>query len=177
MKSINQGILFSVTIAIALLGPIKAGAVTREEMQRLADAYPVGSVVICEALLEGNGKDKKSMLTKTRGQVTARKGDVSQLDVSIMFIPTGSSDATLTVSFKQTTTIKDEGNLVVVDRDSFNVSMPLSPASEPAVTKGFVDRLPAGDDLRPFSRTSITTFPSYVVQSPGESSLYCNKES
>lgn len=177
MKSINQGILFSATIAVALLGPINAGAVTREEMQRLTDAYPVGSVVVCEAFLEGNGKDRAPMLTKIRGQVTARKGDVSQLNVSVMFIPTGSSNVTLTMSYKQTTTIKDEGSLVVIDRDSFKVSMPASPASEPILTKSFVDKLPDGDDIRPFSSTKITTFPSYVVQSPGESPLHCNKES
>ena len=117
------------------------------------------------------------MLTKIRGQVTARKGDVSQLNVSVMYIPTGSSNVTLTMSYKQTTTIKDEGSLVVIDRDSFKVSMPASPASEPILTKSFVDKLPDGDDIRPFSSTKITTFPSYVVQSPGESPLHCNKES
>lgn len=169
-------ILLSVNLGIALLNSLNAGAITREGMQKLDAAYPPGSVTICESQFEGNGKDLIPMFVKIRGHTIDRSENVSHSDVHVMFIPHGSSTATITLSYRQTVTMEANGQWAHIDPDSLKVSMPTNPSSEEIVAQGFRDRLPSGKELQPYETTEITDFPSYVVRVSGESPLYCHKD-
>lgn len=170
MKRFCKTVMLPVITGIVFWGPSDTGAVTREEMFKLNAAYPPGSFTICESKLEGNGKDLMPMLAKIRGHIIDRKGNLSHSDVSVMFIPLGASTASLTLSYRQTVTMEDNGQWAHIDPDSLKVSMPA------ILAEGFRNRLPTGKELQPYQTTEITDFPSYVVRIPGESPLYCHKE-
>jgi hypothetical protein len=176
MKRICMTFLLSVSLGIALLNPLNAGAITREGMQKLDAAYPPGSFTICESQLEGNGKELIPMLVKIRGHIIDRSENVSHSDVRVMFIPHGASTATITLSYRQTVTMEADGQWAHIDPDSLKVSMPTNPSSEEIVAQGFHDWLPSGKELQPYETTEITNFPSYVVRVPGEPPLYCHKD-
>ncbi|AGO56994.1 hypothetical protein ACOMDM_21985 [Serratia plymuthica] len=176
MKRFCKTVMLPVITGIVFWGPSDTGAVTREEMFKLNAAYPPGSFTICESKLEGNGKDLMPMLAKIRGHIIDRKDNLSHSDVSVMFIPQGASTASLTLSYRQTVTMEDNGQWAHIDPDSLKVSMPANPASEAILAEGFRNRLPTGKELQPYQTTEITDFPSYVVRIPGESPLYCHKE-
>jgi hypothetical protein len=53
MKRLCKTVLLPMDIGIAVLSPLSADAVTREEMRTLDAAYPPGSFVNCEAELAG----------------------------------------------------------------------------------------------------------------------------
>ncbi|CAI2474939.1 hypothetical protein [Serratia liquefaciens] len=175
MKRLCKTVLLPMNIGIAVLSPLSAGAVTREEMRTLDAAYPPGSIVNCEAELAGNGKNLLPMTTKIRGHIISRAENLSHADVRVMFIPHGSSTATITLSYRQKVIMEENGQRVYIDPESLEVSMPVSPSSEAIVAKGFRDRLPATQEVQPYQTTEITDFPSYVVRVPGESPLYCHK--
>lgn len=175
MKRLCKTVLLPMNIGIAVLSPLSAGAVTREEMRTLDAAYPPGSIVNCEAELAGNGKNLLPMTTKIRGHIISRAENLSHADVRVMFIPHGSSTATITLSYRQKVIMEENGQRVYIDPKSLKVSMPVSPSSEVIVAKGFRDRLPATQEVQPYQTTEITDFPSYVVRVPGESPLYCHK--
>jgi hypothetical protein len=176
MKRLCKTVLLPMNIGIAVLSPLSADAVTREEMRILDAAYPPGSFVNCEGELAGNGKNLLPMTTKIRGHIISRAENLSYADVRMMFIPHGSSTATITLSYRQKVIMEESGQRVYIDPDSLKVSMPVSPSSEAIVAKGFRDGLPATQEIQPYQTTEITDFPSYVVRAPGESPLYCHKE-
>lgn len=176
MKRFCKAVLLPVNGGITLFGPLDARAITREEMRTLDAAYPPGSFVNCEAELAGNGKNLLPMTTKIRGHIISRAENLSHADVRMMFIPHGSSTATITLSYRQKVIMEESGQRVYIDPDSLKVSMPVSPSSEMIVAQGFRDQLPATQEIQPYQTTEITDFPSYVVRVPGESPLYCHKE-
>ncbi|WP_273849596.1 hypothetical protein [Serratia liquefaciens] len=175
MKRFYKTALPLVIGGFILLGSLGSSAVTREEMRTLDAAYPPGSIVNCEAELAGNGKNLLPMTTKIRGHIISRAENLSHADVRVMFIPHGSSTATITLSYRQKVIMEENGQRVYIDPKSLKVSMPVSPSSEVIVAKGFRDRLPATQEVQPYQTTEITDFPSYVVRAPGESPLYCHK--
>lgn len=178
MKQLYKTVLLLVGIGMAVLGSVSAGAITREDMLKLNAAYPPGSVVSCETRLEGNGKNIRPMLLKTRGHIKKRTEKLSQADVSTVFIPQGSSTVTMTVNYQQRATMEEDGELVDIDPDSLTVSFSAAnPAAEAVVAKKMRDILPpSGSDLRPYETAKITVFPAYTISPPGQPPIYCHKE-
>ncbi|MGE6470339.1 hypothetical protein [Serratia proteamaculans] len=108
-KAVLLPVIGGITLFGPLFGPLDARAITREEMRTLDAAYPPGSFVNCEAELAGNGKNLLPMTTKIRGHIISRAENLSYADVRMMFIPHGSSTATITLSYRQKVIMEEGG--------------------------------------------------------------------
>jgi hypothetical protein len=153
-----------------------AGAATNEEMGRLDEAYPRGSVVICRQDLPGDGMVRLPTRLEIRETVISRKADLTTGRGVATWITHDSTapGLTLTYTFRQ----RKNGSSYYSRSDpaSMVVSMPaVGPEGEKTVLEGFRRRLPAGEEFSPFSQIEITDFPSYVVRKPGEPVSYCQK--
>lgn len=154
-----------------------AGAATNEEMSRLDEAYPPGSVVICRQDLPEDGMVRLPTRLEIRETVISRKADLTTGRGVATWITHGSTapGLTLTYMFKQRK--NGSGYYSRIDPASMAVSMPaVGPEGEKTVLEGFRRRLPAGEEFAPFSQTEITDFSSYVVRKPDEPPSYCHKE-
>ncbi len=178
MKYFYNTFLLPTGIGIAVLCSMNVEAITREDMLKLNAAYPAGSVVSCETQLEGNGKNLLPTLLKTRAHIKERTGNLSRADVSVTFLPRGSSTTTMTVNYRSSSTMEDDGELVDIDPDSLTVSFsPANPASDAIVANKMRGSLPpAGSDLRPYTAVKITDFPSYIITPRDQPPTYCLKE-
>lgn len=178
MKHFYKSFLLPTGIGIAVLCSMNVEAITREEMLNLNAAYPPGSVVSCETQLEGNGKNLMPMLLKTRASIKERTEYLSRAEVSITFIPHGSSSTKMTVNYQARATMEEDGERVDIDPDSLTVSfIPENPASAAIVADKMRSSLPpTGSDLRPYKRVKITNFPSFIITPPDQPPTYCFKE-
>ncbi|MCE0829030.1 hypothetical protein LVQ78_23930 [Buttiauxella sp. A2-C2_NF] len=178
MLRLYRRILLLVIISLTLFCSLRSGAVTFEEMLKLDAAYTVGSFIACQAELEGNGRDRQPMLIKVHGQVTDRAENVTRYNVRIQFISKQTSSISLTLSYRQTVTLEENGQIVHIEPDSLTVSMPGSSAiNEGIVAKVFRDRFASEKNHESYKSTEITDFPSYIVRKPDEPPLYCHKDS
>lgn len=153
-----------------------AGAATNEEMTRLEAAYPAGSVVICRQDLPGDGMARLPTRLEVRGTILSREADLTTGQGIATWTTHGSAKPGLTLTFVVTQRKSGSGYYSRIDPASMAVSMPtVGPEGEKTVLEGFRRRLPAGEELAPFSETEITDFPSYVIRKPGEPVSYCHK--
>jgi len=178
MNHIYKTFLLPTGIGIAVLCSMNVEAITREEMLKLNAAYPPGSVISCETRLEGNGKNLLPTLLKTRAHIKERSGNLTRTDVSVTFVPQGSSTTTMTVNYQSRATVEDDGELVDIDPDSLTVSFsPSNPASESIVANKMRSTLPpTGSDLRLYKTVTITDFPSFIITPQDQPPIYCFKE-
>jgi len=80
VKGISSRLGIMVVFASTIYG---AGAATREEMQRLDEAYPPGSVVVCHSDLPGDGKLSLPTTMISRGKVESRENGHTLYSVSV----------------------------------------------------------------------------------------------
>lgn len=101
-----------------------AGAATNEEMSRLDEAYPPGSVVICRQDLPGDGMVRLPTRLEIRETVISRKADLTTGRGVATWITHGSTapGLTLTYMFKQRK--NGSGYYSRIDPASMAVSMP-----------------------------------------------------
>ncbi|MDF7662852.1 hypothetical protein PUG81_28220 [Erwiniaceae bacterium L1_54_6] len=175
--SVTAGLMTGVIASAGML--TAAGAATREEVIRLNAAYPPGSVMVCSKNLPGDGKMVQPIVLQMRGTVVDRKQHSAVYEVSSTWsIPGKSSSSDLTLKLRMLERLDDKGSYSRIVPDSMSVSMPSAgPAGEKSVLEGFRRRLPDGEIFTPFSNIEITDFPSYTVQTRGEPTSYCHKES
>ncbi|MBZ6391844.1 MAG: hypothetical protein LBE90_15250 [Pantoea dispersa] len=176
-RSVAAG-LFTGVIASAVVVPATHAA-TRDEVIHLNAAYPSGSVMVCSKNLPGDGKMIQPTILQMRGTVVDRKQDSAVYEVSSTWsIPGKSSSSDLTLKLRMLERMDDKGSYSSIVPDSMSVSMTsVGPAGEKSVLEGFRRRLPAGEIFTPFSNIEITDFPSYTVQTRGEPTSYCHRES
>lgn len=171
----NQ-IVLSIVTGLLLLSGLNTRAATPEEMQRLDEAYPIGSTVVCRAQLEGDGKNLLPMEMVVRGKVINKQGKHASHDVSVMWLPHKVKSAALTIHYRMDVTDEGDGHSTVIDPSSLKVSMPENRASEETVAEGFRKRFASGAIHQPYGNIEITDFPSYISKNQGEAPLYCSKE-
>lgn len=177
VKGISSRLGIMVVFASTIYG---AGAATREEMRRLDEAYPPGSVVVCHSDLPGDGKLSLPTTMISRGKVESRENGHTLYSVSVTWQTQGAKESDagdLTLTFLMNQRSDEKGQYSFIDPESMAVSMPAAgPAGEEAVLKGFRSRFGGTENFSPYSQTEITEFPAYITRNPGEAPSYCRKE-
>lgn len=180
MKTIKE-IASRLGVMVVIVGTTYGvSAATREEMQRLDEAYPPGSVVVCHSDLPGDGKLSLPTTMISRGKVESKENGHTLFSVSVTWRTPGAkgSDAgDLILTFRMNQRSDEKGLYTLIDPESMAVTMSAAgPAGEEAVLKGFRSRFGGTKNFAPYSQTEITEFPAYITRNPGEAPSYCRKE-
>ncbi|MDX5628410.1 MULTISPECIES: hypothetical protein [unclassified Brenneria] len=177
MRKMNRtGCAICLAALLAATTP-DVGAATYQEILRLAEAYPPGSVVVCRSDLPGDGKMRLPTTQITRGKVIARRNNLTDFDAVVTWRPKGENGKELTLTFRATERTERTGRYTRIDTDSMAVSqVGAPPAEEKIILDGFRSRSDGTEKFSPYTNIEITVFPSYIIRNQGETPAYCHKE-
>lgn len=164
----------SALLSVTTLG---AGAATHQEILRLAEAYPPGSVVVCRSDFPGDGKLRQPTTLINRGTVTAHRNNLTDYNVVLTWLTKGQTSNGLTLTFRATERTEKAGQYTRVDPDSMAVSLlGAAPEEEKAALAGFRKQMGGKENFVPYTQIEITDFPAYIIRIPGEVPVHCHRE-
>ncbi len=177
MSNMNRtGCMIGLTVLLASTTS-DADAATYQEILRLTEAYPPGSVVVCCTDLPGDGKALLPTILITRGTVIARRNNLTDFDVAVTWLPKSENSKELTLKFRATERTERTGQYTRIYTDSMEVSLAgARPEEEQTILDGFRSRSDGDEKFSPYTNIEITDFPSYLTLTPGEPTAYCHKD-
>lgn len=158
------------------LAPALSKAASKEEMLKLNAAYPLGSTVVCSNFHPGNGKELLSTVTISRGKVISTDTNKTTYDVTIKTTPKEMKSPTFILRYKMISSLADGGEVSWIEPSSVNAEIPGKPYLDQKVTMDVRKKFSGHKEFQPYTKTTITEFPSYKFQNPGETPYYCHKE-
>ncbi|GKW23704.1 hypothetical protein LW347_13885 [Pectobacterium polonicum] len=166
------------SITVLFIGMLPAThAATWQEMQRLTDAYPPGSVVVCLSDLPGDGKKVLPTTLMVKGTVAARRDNLTDYDAVVTWLIKGKIGNELTLTYRTTERIEKTGQYTRIDPDSMAVSLPeAGPEAEKTILAEFQNLTSREERFTPFTDIEITDFPSYISRGQDQPIAHCHKE-